>query len=128
MAKSINNQTGFASVALIIFTVMATTMITAATYALINSTFANTQAEQSAIALDIAESGAENGLERFSRDIGYSGENLSFNGGIAYITLPDTTTIQSRGVYGNFSRTIQVKISDYINTNNLTINSWQEIF
>ena len=128
MVKPIPNQTGFASIALIIFTVMATTMITAATFALINSTFANTQSEQSAIALDIAESGAENGLARFSRDIGYSGEELSFDGGIAYITLPNSTTIQSRGVYGNLSRTVQVNITDYINTNNLTINSWQEIF
>jgi hypothetical protein len=126
--KTISKNSGFASVALIIFTVIATTIITAASYALINSSSANTQAEQSTIAMNIAESGIENGLVRFSRDIGYTGETLLFSGGRAIITKPDDFTLQSRGIYGDFVRTIQVKITDYVNTNNLTINSWQEVY
>ncbi|MCX6726465.1 MAG: hypothetical protein NTY75_01465 [Candidatus Shapirobacteria bacterium] len=126
--KKYNNNSGFASVALIIFTVIATTVIATATYVMVNSSLANAQAEQSSIALNIAESGAENALVRFARDVGYTGEDLPLAGGTAYVTLPNSTTIQSRGVYGNFTRTIQIKTTDYITTNNLSINSWQEIY
>jgi hypothetical protein len=124
-----SSNSGFASVALIIFTIIAMTVITATTYILVNNALANSQSEQSAIALDIAESGMENGIIRFTRNIGYTGEDMPFNGGVAHITLsPDQQTIQSRGTYGNFDRTIQVNITDYVRTNNLTINSWQETY
>jgi hypothetical protein len=126
--KTKYKQSGFASVALIIFTVVATTVITTATYVMVNSSQASSQSEQSSIALNIAESGIENALVKYIRDVSYSGETIELAGGTAIITIPDEFTIQSRGSYGNFVRTIQIKITDYLHTNNLTINSWQEIY
>jgi hypothetical protein len=119
---------GIASITLIIFVVIAITITTAATIALISNTTAATQVEQTYIALDIANSGIENGLVRFMRDTNYAGETLAISGGQAIVTMPDKQTLRSQGIYGNYIRTIQIKMTDYVNTNNLTINSWQELY
>ena len=127
--KNKRQHSGFASITLIIFVLIALTITTAATFALITNATASSQLEQSSIALDIANSGVENGQVRFMRDpVNYTGETLPLYGGVAVITMPDRQTLRSQGTYKNYVRTIQIETTDYINTNNLSINSWQEIY
>lgn len=94
---------------------------------IVNSTSSGNFASGS-VALDIAESGAENGLLRLIRNPNYSGEILPVGQGTATITVTDgaTPTLISVGAIGAFSRKIQVKTS--YNNNVLTISSWKEIF
>lgn len=76
-------------------------------------------------ALDVATSGAENGLMRLLRDPNYGGETLTVGSGTAYITVV-SGVITSRGVVNNFSRTVVVTTS--YNNNVRTITSWKEKF
>lgn len=121
-------RNGQALVMLLIFITMAITVTTAGVILTINNSQASSGFEQSAIARDIAESGAENALIRMLRDPSYAGETLTMGTGTATITVTgsDPKTVNSVGRLGNFMRTIQVT-AQYLN-GVLTVTAWREIF
>lgn len=125
MIKKFSPQRGQTLVFLLVFMAIAIAITSAAVIVTaINSTSAS-NFDQANNALDIATSGAENGLMRLLRDPNYSGETLAIGSGTAYISVV-SGVLTSRGTTGNFSRTVVVTTS-YSN-NVLSINSWKETF
>lgn len=122
-----NKQSGQTLVALLAF--MATALIitmgaTAVTIANLQSSSEYSQGEE---ALQVAESGADNALMRYTRDPTYAGETLTMTNGTATITISGSPsfTITSVGQVGEFRRTIQVTGS---RTNNIvTVSTWSEV-
>ena len=84
--------------------------------------------EEGGHALETAESGAENALLRLLRNPVYGGETMTTDNGFAYITVADLgsgKTITSRGVTGEYSRSVEVRVS--IANGVITITSWKEL-
>jgi hypothetical protein len=125
--KSNNQTAGQVLVALLVFMVIAITITSAAvTIVLVNSEAAS-KLESGEMALDVAESGAENSLMRLLRDPDYPGEvNLPVGQGFVDATVSGSTTktIIATGKLGSFQRKIQV-VASY-NNNQLQVNSWKE--
>jgi hypothetical protein len=121
------NQKGQALITLIIFIVVATTVIAGAVAATIINSQATGKLAQSEESLKIAEGGAENAVLKLIRNPNYSGEILSIGNGTATITVTGsgTKTIVSEGTEGNFKRKIQVTGS-FVN-NVFTISNWASI-
>lgn len=118
------NRRGQVLVSLLIFVLVAMTVVTAAvTTVLSNSQSASTE-QQSIDSYYVAESGMENALMRMLREPTYTGETLPVGDGTAVITVSGST-ITSAGTVGNLTRKIQV-ITSY-NNNQMVITSWQEI-
>jgi len=89
-----------------------------------NSSVSGTQ--QGALALEHAESGAENAILRLLRDPYYTGEVLTVGSGTVTTTVTGSSpsTIISSAVVGQFKKTITVIIDD--SNNQLNIISWKE--
>jgi len=128
-------QMGQSLVTLLIFTVVAITITSAAVVIILTNSIGTSKFEQGTNAYYIAESGAENGLLRLLRDPTYCGETLPVDSGTSTIEVIDggggcngtsPITITSTGNMGNFSRKVQV-IATYV-SNILTISSWEEVF
>jgi hypothetical protein len=121
------NQTGQALITLIIFVVVATTVIAGAVTATIINSQTTGKLAQSEEALKIAEGGADLAILKLLRNPSYSGETINLGNGTATITVAGTTTktIVSQGSEGNFIRKIQV-IGSFVN-NVFTTSSWNEI-
>jgi hypothetical protein len=123
----LDRQSGQTLVALLSFMAMAliiTTGAAAVTIANIQSASEYSRGEQ---ALQAAESGADNALERLVRDPTYTGETLTIGAGTATITVSGSPsyTITSVGRVGDFRRTIQVSATR--SSNAVTISSWSEV-
>jgi hypothetical protein len=120
-------QSGYASVTLIVFVVIGLTITVAATATILINFLAATRMQQGIVAYYVAESGMENGVLRFLRDpVNYIGETISTENGTAVITVSsDKKTITSTGIAGNYQRILQAQV-DY--TDNLKISSWKETF
>jgi len=118
---------GQALVSLLVFSVIAMAIISAATVLIVNSMYGTTSLERGSIAKQIAESGAENAILRLLRDPGYTGETLPVGDGTATITVSGANprVITSQGRSGDYLRTVQIT-ADY--TNILNIISWKEIY
>lgn len=122
------NNSGQALIALVVFMVVATIIISGAVTVIVVNSKTTGKFYQGAVSYDIAEAGIENALIRLLRDPNYTGETLTIGS--------DTTTIQviggggtpyaitSTSQVGNFKRTIQAT-AEY-NNSILTINSWKE--
>lgn len=122
------NNSGQALIALVIFMVVATIIISGAVTVIVVNSKTTGKFYQGVVSYDIAEAGIENALIRLLRDPNYTGETLTIGS--------DTTTIQVTGggeipytitstsQVGNFKRTIQAT-AEY-NNSILTINSWKE--
>ncbi len=123
-----SRQGGQALVILLVFMIVALTLISASVSLMIVNAQATTKVEQGASALAIAESGAENGLLRLLRTPTYTGETLTVGSGSVTVVVTGTTTktITSQGRAGDFMRTIEV-IANVAN-NILTVVSWKEVF
>lgn len=130
--KSINTytyQSGQIVITLLIFMVVAITITTAAVILGISNSQATSKIEQGLVALQIAESGAENAILRLLRDPSYQNETLPVGDGSAVITVTTNGTqkiVESTGSLGGYRRTIRVIINSDNGT--MTILSWEEIF
>ena len=128
MTKPCKKSAGQALVALLVFTVVATTIATASiAIIIINSKRAQTL-EQGTVARTIAENGIENALLRLLRDPNYTGETLTQAEGDAIVEVTSGTvkTITSRAVSRGFVREIEVVVdtSGY----QLKIQSWKQTY
>lgn len=119
---------GQALTALLIFTAIAITVITATVMlSVANATSASTT-ELGAQVYGIAESGAENALLRLLRDPSYTGETLTIGDGQATMTVTgdNPKTIASVGTLGSFRREIRVVAT--LTNGILSIQSWREAY
>ena len=121
------NTSGQALVILLVYMVIA--MITtsmAVALVIINAT-STSHVEQGDMALNTAESGAENALIRLIRTPNYTGETLTVGGGSATVTVSGSSdkTILSEGVIGGYERNVQVVVRFLGGV--MTILSWQEL-
>jgi len=117
-------------IALLIFMMLAITItVTSASITVIN-TQANTAYTSGDLALQAAETGAENALLRLERDPTYTGETMTINSSTtATITVSGTTTrtitvVGKVAGVGSFIRTIVVTAT-YSN-NTFTVTNWAE--
>lgn len=132
MIKKNTSKSGQALVTLLIFIIIAISVTSAATVLIINSSLGTSELEESTLAYQVAESGAENALLRLLRDPNYlstpgSTEVLTVGEGNATITVTgiNPKTIVSEGRVDNFVRKVQV-VMDYSSI--LSVTSWEEIY
>lgn len=121
------NESGQALVTLLVFMVMATTIITGAVAVTIINTQSSGKLVDGAEALKVAEAGADNAVMRLVRDPGYTGEVLTVGGGTATITVTGgaTKTVLVDGEVGDLHRKVQVLVDSSGNT--MTVSSWSEV-
>lgn len=109
---------------LLMFVLVAMTVITSTITTVISSTRAASVEQQGIDAYYVAEAGAENALMRLLRDPSYNGETLPVGNNSAIVTISGPT-ITSIGQVNNLTRKIQV-VTSY-NDNQMTITNWKEI-
>lgn len=122
------NRSGQTLVVLLVFIAMAMIIISASVVMMAVNSLGATRFDRGQVALDAAESGAENALMTLLRNPSYSGETISIGESSVLITVPGGNfpkNITSKATLGNTIRTIQVSVS-YTN-NVLTVVSWKEI-
>lgn len=119
---------GQSLISLVIFMVIAIIVVSGAVAVIIVNSKTTTKFYQGMVSYDLAEAGAENALIKLLRDPAYTGETLTVGLDTAVIEVTggggSPYTITSRGLTGNFQRTIQV-IASYNNI--LTVTSWREL-
>ena len=104
-------------VLLLVFMTVASIIISAAVIVTVINSTSSSKLERGNVALEIAESGAENALLRLLRDPAYAGEpGITVAGGV----------ITAVGQDAGFTRTIVVTTN--YNNNVLTVTSWREKF
>ncbi len=128
MTRKQNNQSGMALVTVLIFSVVAMIVVTAALSLSINTAQSNQQFIQGQLALNMAESGAENALLRLLRDPSYTGETLTLSDGTATIVATGSATkvIDVTGVSGTAVRKLELTTNTVSGVT--TVASWQEVF
>lgn len=104
---------------------IAIIITTAAITATVTNALGTDKVYQSATTADVAESGAETAVIKLLRNPNYTGETLTVNGGTATINITGVNpkTITSKGVSGNFTRTVVVTVD--MSNNVLTVLSWK---
>ena len=120
---------GQALITLLFFTVIATTVTSAAVMIILVNSLNGTKFQQGSIAYEIAQSGVENAKSRLLRDANYTGEVFPVGDGNATITVAKNGTqytILSKGQVGNFTRQIQV-VATY-SASLFTVSSQQEVY
>lgn len=115
---------GQALVSLLMFVLVAMTVITSTIITVISNTRAASEGQQAVDVYYVAEAGIENALMRFLRDPNYTGETLPVGNNTATVTVSGST-ITSAGHVNNLTKTIQV-VTSYTN-NQMIITSWKEI-
>ncbi len=127
LINSNQKEGGQALITLLFFVIIAITITSASVVVLIANSTSATKYEEGIRAFYVAEGGAENAVLRLLRDPTYTGETLTISDGTATISVSGSGpfTITSKGVVGNFTRTVQVSAA-YVN-NILSITSWKEI-
>ncbi|MBI3443434.1 hypothetical protein HY008_02090 [Candidatus Woesebacteria bacterium] len=115
-------------VILLFFMAAAIIITSAAVVIIVVNSLSGSRLQEGVVTYEIAESGAENALIRLLRDPSYAGETLTIGSGNVTISVTGVNlkTITSIGVLGNFTRTVEVRVTE--NQGFLTINSWKEIF
>lgn len=121
------SESGQTLITLLIFMMVAMMVTIAATAIAIINMQTNNSYTKGEIALQNAQSGAENALEQLQRNPTYTGETMTLPDGTATITVSGTptVTIVSVGADGNMRRTITVTVTQAA-TNALTLVSWSE--
>lgn len=118
---------GQALVVLLFYMIIAITLVTTAVAVIISNSLAVTKSESGIVAMDIAETGAENAIIQVLRNTNYQGETMTIGDGTAVSTVSGTSTktITSVGSINGSSRTVQV-VATMVNSV-LTVTSWQEL-
>lgn len=126
-------KSGQALILLMIFMMVAITVIAASIFLAIGGSQVAGRQVTSWRAYDIAESGAENALMMLLRNPNYytsqSTETLTVGEGVATITVTGsnyTNIATSSGKIGNYVRTIQVTTVN--NGGQMVVQSWKEIY
>jgi len=124
--KLTNDQSGQTIIALLIFMLVAMTITIASIAIAITNIQGNNSISSGQIALQNAESGAENAILLLQRNPSYSGGTMTLNNGTATISVSGsgTITIVSIGSTGNFQRKVTVTASQSANVINVT--HWSE--
>lgn len=121
-----HNNSGQALVTLLVFMIVAITIVTASVGVVMTNSLAAGSAAQTTSARSVAESGVENALIRLERNPSYTGETLTVGNGSALVTVTGGAikTITSIGTDGNFKRTIIATASEssYV----WSVTSWKE--
>jgi hypothetical protein len=126
--KRNNYLRGQALISLLIFSIIAITISSAAVILTLNTATTFGARYDSSQAYAYAETGIENALIRLLRDPGYAGEVLSINSSEIDITVVNTSNsyeITSSARYRDYVRTIVVDAS--LNNGILNITSWREL-
>lgn len=112
---------------LLVFVAIGIVVISSVALSMFLSTRESSNLQEGTIAYDIAESGVENAILRLLRNPNYTGETLPVGTGSTTVTVSGTNpkTITSIGTHGNFSRTLQVQVTDVSGFS--TITSWIEL-
>ena len=125
--KTLNESKGTALITLLIFVATALLVTGAAVMISITNMQGTSKFGSGESTYFIAEAGIENAIIRLLRDREYTGETLTTGNGTATIDVTgvDTKTIVSRGILGDFKRTLRV-VGTFSN-NEFTISTWEEI-
>ncbi len=120
-------QKGQTLITLLVFSVVALTVATAAVAIMLNVAQGTNRVEGTVTATQVAESGAENALLRLLRNPSYTGETLQVGDGSAVITISGTNpkTVTVVGTLDSYTKTIQVIVT-YTN-GIMNVTSWNEI-
>lgn len=123
-----NMKKGQALILLLVFMALAIILTSGAVVVILLNSQGASKFEQSLIAYNLAEGGAENAIIRLLRDPGYTGETLTSATGQTTIVVTGVNpkTITSTAVAGNFLRKIAVVALD--TSGILTVTSWTEVF
>jgi hypothetical protein len=119
---------GMALVSVLIFSVVAMIVITAAMSLSVATAQSNQQFMQGQVALNNAESGADNALIQLLRNPNYSGETLTLPEGTATILASGSNpkVINVTGVAGTSVRKLQITATTTLGV--IRIVSWQEVY
>ena len=119
-----NRANGQILVTLLMFVLIALTVISVTITTVISNSQSATSAQQGVSVYYVAEGGAENAMMRLLREPSYQGETLTIGDGSSTSAV-NGSTITVIGTLGNFTKKLQIDIS-YTN-NKLTVTSWREI-
>lgn len=121
------NHKGQVLVTLLMFVLVAMTVITSVILIVIANTRSTSTVQQGTSVYYVAEAGVENALMQLLRNPDYTGETLQVDGSTAVITVSGSTAkiITVAGQQDNLIRKIQVNVS--YNNNQMTITNWKEI-
>ena len=121
------NHKGQVLVTLLMFILVAMTVITSVIVTVIANTRSTSTIQNGTNVYYTAEAGVENALVRLLRDPNYTGETMQIDGSVAIITVTGTTTkiITVEGQQNNLVRKIQVTVS--YTDNQMTVTNWKEI-
>ncbi len=119
------NKSGQILIALLVFMIIAMTIIAAGVVMLLLNNLGAQKFQQGNIAYYLAESGIEDALMRLLRNPSAGNTTLTTPDGTATETI-NGGTVLSTGVSGNFVKKIQVQIT-YSN-NQMVIQSWAEVY
>lgn len=125
--QDIYNQKGQTLVTLLVFSVIALTVATAAVSIMLNVSHATNRIEGNITASQVAESGIENALLRLLRNPSYTGETLQVGDGTVVITVTGTNpkTVTAVGTLYSHTKTIEATVS--FTNGIMSVSSWQEI-
>lgn len=121
------NHKGEVLVTLLMFVLVAMTVITSVITTVMSNTRSTSTIQQGTSTYYIAEAGVENALMQLLRNPDYTGETLEVDGGTAVVTVTGTTEkiITSQGQLNNLVKKIQVNVS--YTDNQMSVTNWQEI-
>lgn len=122
-------KSGQTMVMVILITVILMSVTTMAVAMIVTNAMSISREERGTHALEIAESGAQEGILRILRDpsVTVTGLNLDVDDGAATvdITGSGTKTITSEGVIDGYSRSIEAQV--HLDAGQLVIDSWREL-
>lgn len=122
--KYIKDNSGSALATLLVFVATGIIVISAAVSVVLINTQAIGDLSSGESVLQIAESGAEEAIQRLLRDYDYPGGTINVGNGQAQIVVSGTTTkvIESTATLGDFKRTIQVTVD--ITDDTISLVDW----
>ena len=120
------NQKGSALVTLLIFVTTGIIVISGAVAVTLINTQGTSEFGSGEKVLQIAESGAEEAVQKIIRDYDYSGGTINIGSGQVTVSVSGaaTKTIESVGSLGDYERTIQVTVEIVDDT--ITVVGWIE--
>jgi hypothetical protein len=123
-----NQEKGYAMILLLVFSVMAVTLISAAMNIMLITTQETSQEELSREALGVTEAGIEEALLRILRNPNYTGGTIPIDSTNVSVQVSGTTvkTISAQATVGSVTRVVTAK-ADFSGPV-LTIQSWTVVY